>query len=231
MKPTKELIRQSETVTVNRSQINFAPYNPRKQDKKVVEALKKNFKKVGFLGGIQWNVTTSNLIGGHKRLEALDLINKYVGTLETDYEVRVEKIALDEKTEKEQNIFLNSKRVQGETDFEKLAAIFNDIDYLSAGMEDFDVKIMESIVPNFQFAENEDIKADIKSLKTEKEKIEHVKNVKKAFKSDVSDQNTPSHITITFETYNLKAEYLESMGINGDTIYITSETFFSAING
>lgn len=80
-------LKQSETITIKRSKINFAAYNPRKKDKKVVEALKKNFKKVGFLGGIQWNSITGNLIGGHKRTEALDLIYDYDGTPEKDYDV------------------------------------------------------------------------------------------------------------------------------------------------
>ena len=101
-------IKQSETVFIKRSQVNFAAYNPRKANPKVVDALKKNFKKVGFMGGIKWNETTGNLIGGHKRTEALDLIHGYDGTENTDYEIKVEKIQLTEKQEKEQNIFLNN---------------------------------------------------------------------------------------------------------------------------
>ncbi len=44
--------KQSETVVIKRSQINFAPYNPRKEDPEVIKKLKKNFKTVGYLGGI-----------------------------------------------------------------------------------------------------------------------------------------------------------------------------------
>lgn len=43
--------KQSETVVIKRSQINFAPYNPRKEDPEVIKKLKKNFKTVGYLGG------------------------------------------------------------------------------------------------------------------------------------------------------------------------------------
>ena len=88
MKITNNKIKQSESIIIKRSKINFAPYNPRKEDKKVVEELKKNFKRVGFLGGICWNETTGNLVGGHKRLQALDLIYKYDGTNEKDYETK-----------------------------------------------------------------------------------------------------------------------------------------------
>lgn len=161
----KPKLKQSETVTIKRSLINFAPYNPRKQDKKVIEQLKANFKKVGFMGGIQWNITTGNLIGGHKRLETIDLIMGYDGTAETDYEVKVEQIALDEQTEKEQNIFLNNKRAQGETDFNKLAELLPTINTSAAGLIDYDIKLVESMVPNFNFGSNTDIKKDISALK------------------------------------------------------------------
>lgn len=231
----KEKIKQSETVIVKRSEVNFAPYNPRKQDKKVVEALKKNFKKVGFLGGIQWNVTTGNLIGGHKRLEALDLIHGYQGTNETDYDVKVEKIALDEKTEKEQNIFLNSKRVQGEMDYFALAEILPGIDFTSAGLVDFDIQTIKSMVPNFSFGDISDIQKDATDLKPKKkeksdeEKINHVKDTKKSFKHDTGDKNRPTHFTVAFETYDEKAAFLEGIGINGDHSLITSEEFLKAM--
>ena len=52
---------------------------------------------MGFLGGIIFNALTGNLISGHKRLQALDLI--YGNTTETpvDYDVKVERVELTEK--------------------------------------------------------------------------------------------------------------------------------------
>jgi hypothetical protein len=72
--------KQSETVVIKRSQINFAPYNPRKEDPEVIKKLKKNFKTVGYLGGIVWNQLSSYLVSGHKRVQTLDIINNYDGT-------------------------------------------------------------------------------------------------------------------------------------------------------
>lgn len=94
--------KQSETVVIKRSQINFAPYNPRKEDPEVIKKLKKNFKTVGYLGGIVWNQLSSYLVSGHKRVQTLDIINNYDGTPETDYEIKVEAVELDDKTEREQ---------------------------------------------------------------------------------------------------------------------------------
>lgn len=49
----------------------------------------KNFKTVGYLGGIVWNQLSSYLVSGHKRVQTLDIINNYDGTPETDYEIKV----------------------------------------------------------------------------------------------------------------------------------------------
>lgn len=225
-------IKQSETVFLKRSEINFAAYNPRKKNPKVVEALKKNFKKVGFLGGIQFNKTTSNLIGGHKRLEALDLCHNYDGTLETDYDVKVEQIEIDLKTEKEQNIFLNNKRVQGEMDMELMAELINEIDIENAALEEYDIEMIETLVPNFKMGDNSLFKRDSEILK---ERTEEEKAITKAGRKETKNATTESrlstHFTVTFKTYDEKAEFLENIGINGDDVYITSDKFLKRLNG
>lgn len=225
-------IKQSETVFLKRSEINFAAYNPRKKNPKVVEALKKNFKKVGFLGGIQFNKTTSNLIGGHKRLEALDLCHNYDGTSETDYDVKVEQIEIDLKTEKEQNIFLNNKRVQGEMDMELMAELINEIDIENAALEEYDIEMIETLVPNFKMGDNSLFKRDSEILK---ERTEEEKAITKAGRKETKNATTESrlstHFTVTFKTYDEKAEFLENIGINGDDVYITSDKFLKRLNG
>jgi hypothetical protein len=220
-------IKQSETVVINRSQISFAPYNPRKKNQKVIDALKKNFKKVGFLGGIVWNETSGNIVGGHKRVEALDLLNGYDG--KNDYEIKVEKVNLDDKTEKEQNIFLNNKRVQGEMDYEMLAKILPDIDVELAGLDEYDVSLVKSIVPDFNFGSNDEIKQDLSEIDYN-EKKNSIKDLKKDLKKGISKNQQDFYFVVTFQSYDEKAEFLESIGINGDDIYLTSEKFTSKLN-
>ena len=99
-------IKQSETVEIMRSQITLNPYNPKRHSDKQVSEQKKNLQRVGYLGGVTWNATTGNLVDGHRRIKAMDLINKYDGTPETDYPVKVEKVAFDDKQEKEQMTFM-----------------------------------------------------------------------------------------------------------------------------
>lgn len=136
-KEPKKKYRESETITIKRSQINFAPYNPKNHTKKQIEEQKANIKRVAFLGGIVWNKTTTNLIDGHKRIMSLDLLNGYDGTPETDYDVKVEMIELDEKTEKEQNIFQTKGRT--DLDDELMRQLIPDIDYKNAGLDDIDM--------------------------------------------------------------------------------------------
>lgn len=232
--------KQSETVVIKRSQINFAPYNPRKESKKVVEQISKNFKNVGYLGGIVWNETTSNLVGGHKRIEAMDLHYKYDNTPNTDYDVKVEKVLFDLKTEREQNIFLNNPRVQGETDYLKLSTFINEIDIQNTGLNEYDLNIIQSVSPDFNFGEinnfqNEMIgqKNDVPKEKdnlinaqsqTPEEKKQAIKDLKSNIKEDYRNENKPTYFTVTFDTYESKAEFLESLGLNAD------ETFINGVN-
>lgn len=223
-------LKQSETVFVKRSLISFAPYNPRKEDKKIVEKLKRNFKKVGFLGGIQWNETTGNLIGGHKRLMALDLVHGYDGTPETDYEVKVEKIAIDLKTEKEQNIFLNSKSAQGQTDYNLLAELIETIDIEAASIDPYEMEIIEAYKPSAIVASNKSIKMDMDEMLDDKRGVNHVKSVKEKMKANFSGQQSSFYFSVVFSNYTEKAEFLESIGINGDDTQISGKTFIQKLS-
>lgn len=227
----KQPIKISETVVINRSEVNFAPYNPRKEDSNIVNELKKNFKKVGFLGGIQWNPVTGNLIGGHKRVQALDSIYGYPEKTE-DYALKVEKIELTEKEEMSQNIFLNNKRKQGVDDYGKLALILDDIDIDIAGISDYDIKLIDSIVPNQNFTRGNisDELKDLDDLKPDKEVQPFVKELKAKMRGDKNESKRDFYFVVTFADYMQKAEFLESIGIDGDEVYISSETFINAQN-
>lgn len=141
MKESK--IKQSESREMQRSQINFANYNPRKMPAEARKKLKANIKRVGILGGIVWNEVTGNLVSGHQRLSVIDEVNKFNSeTNENDYSIRVEVVQMDEKTEKEQNIFMNNRNVQGDFDSDMLRGMLDGIDYNLAGLNDFDLNML-----------------------------------------------------------------------------------------
>ena len=133
-------VKIAETREVKRSDIKLANYNPRKISKEARELLKKNIKRVGLLGGVVWNEYTGNLISGHQRVSVMDEINKYEEG--NDYMVKVEVAYMSEKEEKEQNLFMNNRNVQGEFDNDMLRDMFKDIDYAVAGFSDFDMQMM-----------------------------------------------------------------------------------------
>lgn len=142
-------IKQSETRIIWRSEITPASYNPRSITKDARKGLKSNVKEHGFIGGFVWNEQTGNLVSGHQKLDIADEANKYnPDTKENDYQLKVEVINVDLKTEKELNIFFNSKAVQGEMDYKKLAQIFPDIDAALAGLDDVDISMIEIEMPN-----------------------------------------------------------------------------------
>lgn len=134
---------QPEQKEILRSEIHYAHYNPRKISKEAKAKLKANIKRIGLLGGVVWNENTRNLVSGHQRVAILDEINHYdIQTQKNDYLLRVEVVRLDETTEKEQNLFMNNRSVQGEYDRDMLQAMLHDIDYSLAGFDDFDLNIL-----------------------------------------------------------------------------------------
>ena len=136
-------ISQPETKVIMRSIINFAAYNPRKISDEARKKLKANLKRVGLLGGIVWNKRSGNLVSGHQRVGIMDEVNGYVqDTHANDYPIKVEVVDLDDKTEKEQNLFMNNRSVQGEFDDDMLRELIEDIDIDLAGFNDFDLEML-----------------------------------------------------------------------------------------
>jgi hypothetical protein len=98
-----------EIVEVPRGELKNAPYNPRTLSAEARRRLRVGIEKFGLLAPPTWNKRTGNLVGGHKRIEALDALH---GT--TDYTVRVAAVDLDDVREREANILLNNQEAQGE---------------------------------------------------------------------------------------------------------------------
>ena len=152
-------IKQSETIVVRRSQIAENPWNPKAHTTEQVEQQKRNFRKVGYLGGIIWNKASGNLIDGHRRLRAYDAINRYDGTPETDYDIKVEMVEFDDKTEKEQMTYQavgNSK-----ADYNLIARFIHDIDPSEAGISDEDARQITMLADDIEdIGGMQDITAD-----------------------------------------------------------------------
>lgn len=121
-----------ETLTISRSDLKAAPYNPRKLHPKARAKIKANIARVGLLEPPIWNKRTGNLVGGHQRLSILDSLHK-----SPDYALTVAVVDLTDKEEKEQNIFLNNGEAQGEWDLDAIEKMFRE-DHLSPDATGFD---------------------------------------------------------------------------------------------
>lgn len=95
-------------------------------------------------------------MSGHQRISIIDEVNKYNSdTKGNDYLIRVEVVHMDEKTEKEQNIFMNNRNVQGEFDSDMLKELLDGIDYNYAGLNDFDLNMLG--IGDIDFTINDEI--------------------------------------------------------------------------
>ena len=222
--------KQAETKKVKRSVLNFASYNPRKISDKAKKALRDNIERVGLLGGIVWNKRTGNLVSGHQRVTILDEINGYDGK-GNDYFINVEVVDLSEKEEKEQNLFMNNKNVQGEFDEETLKTIMNDIDFSNAGFDDFDISSlcigdtqMTGITTNFSEVTKTDSgkKVDKKNQEKPKKKEESASTSK--FYNDKKD-DVLSCLVLSFDSQEEKVKFLCEYGFDANANIIDIKDF------
>lgn len=240
MNTTMKKLKQSETITIQRSQINLNPYNPKNHTDEQVKNQLKNIKKVGYIGGIKWNKITGNLIDGHRRIKALDLYHKYNGSAETDYPVKVEAVAFDEKTEKEQMTY----EALGNTkaDYHLVAGYINDIDYSNIGLTDEDLTVILSLAEvdvnpvvetfdDFILPQEEPITEKEQEEPTAEEKKEAVKEMKTQIREKAIERNMNenAYITLSFSTHRDKAIFCELLGISETENFAKGEEVLSLI--
>lgn len=202
-------------VTIHRSEIRNAPYNPRKISDKAFKELKKNLSKRGLMSTLTWNKRSGNLVSGHQRLAALDQLEKT-----GDYTLTVSVCDLDEKEEKEQNIFFNSTTVQGEFDFDMLADVLKDIDFKAAGFDEQDLSIIgiSTDYENFTTQEQADDKELLK---------QNVKAAKKraAQKIESRFEEGETYVVLSFSDFDAKKAFLRKHGIDVNAQFVKGEDF------
>lgn len=230
----------SQSTELKRSQIHPAEYNPRTISKEGKAALKRSIKKYGVVGGIVVNRRTNfTIVGGHQKVAVLDELNKYP---DNDYSIRVELIDVDEKTEKELNVTLNSPNVGGEWDYDALRELIPDIDYKDAGLTEQDLNII-GIDFNFQTEEEntiagelddlmepvrEEHQADLAQKQAERaEKVAHMKQVKQEVKeaAQKAAANMDAYIMLSFDTWEAKQEFCEKFGFDPEQKFLKGEVF------
>jgi len=225
-------LKQSETAIIKRSQISMHPKNPKHHTEADIKKQLKNFRKVGYLGGIIFNKTTGNLISGHKRLQSIDLFYGNSPDKPVDYDVRVEVVEMDEKTELEQLIYLDARSTNTQQDLQLLAEILPSIDPKEAGLEDIDIQLIVAETPELEINAAQEYKDDFKAIeKPYEERKEAIKELKKQIKDETFRQQGTPYITLSFDSYENKAQFLETLGYDSEQTIIKGEEFFERVNG
>lgn len=243
---TMELNKFFNSVTreVWRSEIKFSDYNPRTISKEGRSQLKRSIKKYGIVGGIVINSRTNNtIVGGHQKVGILDELNKYnPDTKENDYQLKVEVVDVDLKTEKQLNIILNNPNVGGQWDFDALAQIVPDIDWKDAGLTDADLNMIgvDFLLQTEEESSLADALSDMMSPVTEQkeadktakqleraEKVAHMKEVKQQVKENAQKtvEDMEAYVMLSFDTYEAKAAFCERFGYDPAMKFIKGEVF------
>ncbi len=212
----------SQSVVMCRNEIKNAPYNPRKISSEALKSLKANIKQIGLLGGIVVNKTTGHLVSGHQRLTALDSLER-----RNDYSLRVELVEMDEKTEKEQNIFMNSASVQGEFDLDMLREILPEIEYENAGLTIEDLSIIGVIDTVDAFAPDnlsDELNENYESRK------QATKDLKSKIKSGYNERyETEPVVTLSFSSVKAKQAFMQRFGYDLNAAFINGDMFSEQI--
>jgi hypothetical protein len=182
------------------------------------------------MGGIVWNEVTGHLVSGHKRVMTMDLKFKNNTEHPVDYDIKVEKVSLTEKEEKQQNIFMDSRSTNTEQSFDLLAELLPDIDVKEAGLDDLQVQLIIAENPDMEMPANKDVRNDFKAIeKTYEEKKAKIKAVKAQVKDGIIKEQGASYVTLSFDSYDNKAQFMEAMGYDSEFIIIKGEQFFEKI--
>jgi len=221
------MIKNSETIIIKRSQINLNPINPKRHTDRAVKLQEKNLKKVGFLGGIVWNRNTGNLIDGHRRIMAMDLYYKYDGA--NDYDVKVESVELDDKTEKEQLTYMAVGNTKPDIDL--IAKYIGDIDpikYQDLGFDDNQIRDILAFSDDSPMIEEPFEGMIIGDAEARKENVKSVKERVNVI-AEEREKRENAFVTLSFSSYEAFISFMDIMSASPDERFIKGENVLKLI--
>lgn len=198
---TATALERYEIIEIRRDQISNAPYNPRSITAKAKRRLKENIQRVGLLSPIVWNRLSGNIVSGHQRIDCMDQLE---GTYE--YLLKVAAVELDEKTEKEQNLFMNNTDVQGTFDGEKLKDLFDKggLDWNFGGFDDAEIY---NLFGDSLTAEQSTAMADLSN-----KMHEAIKAFTSAKKTSNDRNDTEFYLVVVFKNNESRADFCRRHG-------------------
>ena len=181
------------------------------------------------MGGIVWNEVSGNLVDGHRRIKAMDLHYKYDGTTETEYEVKVEVVNLDGKTEKEQLAYMAAGNTKPDIDL--LANFVPDIDYSEIGLDTNEINDILAFSQADAISLSESLDDLISPMDSYEEKKGHMKEVKQQVKEQAlqRQRNEEAYVTLSFSSFDAKSDFCDLLGISTDDKFAKGEDVLKLI--
>lgn len=215
---------------ISRSQIKNAPYNPRQIDDHARKKLKENISKKGLLEALVWNKRNGNLVSGHQRLSILDM--RAAEKKLANYMLDVNIVDLNDKDEKEQNIFFNNPSTQGTYTVDELGKLFSDgVDYKKAGFDDMDMQLMfEDTDYQVTMFDTEDAPASVKDDLEQLEEIQRMKRERKEHRERDQNANDPEFMAVVvFPDRAAQSQFMERVGLGKDERYVDGVRLHTAL--
>lgn len=206
-----------EIMTIHRSEIKNAPYNPRRISKEAAERLKKGLKKFGLASTLTWNQRTGNLVSGHQRLAQMDILE---GT--QDYEITVSAIDVSLKDEMALNVQMNNQSMMGEFDIDSLVDMVDmgaDLDDFGFSDSDIDVLFGDSELAQ-KFTDNSEVEESKEKLRDIKQdRSEWTENLKK-------DNSAAYYFTVICSSADEREELFRQMGVPFSEEFVNSKMLY-----
>lgn len=215
-------------------ELRNASYNPRfiRPDRRA--KLKENLERVGFIMPVVWNERTGNIVGGHQRIAILDGLQG-----SSDYWLTVSVVDMDEKTEREQNVFLNNPAAMGEFDEDALLRLIQSGDDLRPQLDrlGFDLVDLKLMFPEDQiagmFGTNAETAADdIAALERMKDKSAEMRELKKKARERAVERDDPEFYTVVVFRNRDEAEaFSQRFGLDPTQKYVDGFKLLAAAAG
>lgn len=203
-----------DIMTIHRSEIKNAPYNPRFIVDGAKKRLKKGLRKFGLVETLVWNKRTGNLVSGHQRLSIIDELEKT-----QDYEITVSVIDVSEKDEMSLNVQLNNPSMMGEFDIDSLVSMAEsgaDIESFGFSESDLDILFGDSDLAD-KFTDSSQIEEDKQTLKDiKKDRSEFVEKLKEESSADY-------YFTVICENSAQREALFRQMGVPFSEDFISAE--------
>jgi hypothetical protein len=169
-----------------------------------------------------WNEKTGNLVSGHQRLSITDEKMKYPEKV-SDYSLSVSVVDLDDKTERELNVWLNNQSAMGHFDEAGLSELLKldgmnleGIGFTTADLE-LEFGRVDAFLGQFQKEKlgGDELREQIEALKDRKKKVR---------KSNVNSEEEDADymLMVVFDSAKAKEQWLEQSGFPVNARFISS---------